>query len=52
MYKGLIEAILRGKIDPSSIDKCLIIPSSFTSGARYMIQNYQDAMAYASGLLP
>nr|XP_048318610.1 uncharacterized protein LOC125418353 [Ziziphus jujuba var. spinosa] len=45
MYRGLAEAILKGGIDASSQGKCFILPSSFTGGARYMIQNYQDAMA-------
>jgi hypothetical protein len=44
MYKGLTEAILRGETDPSSQGKRVILPSSFTGGARYMVQNYQDAM--------
>nr|CAD1824599.1 unnamed protein product [Ananas comosus var. bracteatus] len=30
--------------DASSLGKRTILPSSFTGGARYMIQNYQDAM--------
>lgn len=45
MYKGLSEAILRGESDPSTTGKRIILPSTFTGGARYMIQNYQDAMA-------
>ncbi|XP_060668034.1 uncharacterized protein LOC132799645 [Ziziphus jujuba] len=45
MYRGLAEAILRGETDVSSQRRRVILPSSFTSGARYMIQNYQDAMA-------
>jgi len=45
MYKGLSEAVLRGEADPSSIGKRIILPSTFVGGPRYMIQNYQDAMA-------
>ncbi|XP_047953750.1 uncharacterized protein LOC125199963, partial [Salvia hispanica] len=45
MYKGLNDAILRGETDPSTQGKRVILPSSFVGGARYMIQNYQDAMA-------
>ena len=45
MYKGLTEAVLRGETNPSSRGKRVILPSSFTGGARYMIQNYQDAIA-------
>ncbi|XP_070004230.1 uncharacterized protein [Nicotiana sylvestris] len=44
-YKVLADAILHGDIDPSSQGKRIILPSSFTGGARYMVQNYQDAMA-------
>ncbi|KAL7098989.1 hypothetical protein ACP275_09G053900 [Erythranthe tilingii] len=45
MYKGLSKAILRGEFDPSAIGKRIILPTYFTRGARYMIQNYQDAIA-------
>lgn len=45
MYKGLREAVLRGETDPASAGKRVVLPSSFVGGARYMIQNYQDAMA-------
>ncbi|XP_019186531.1 PREDICTED: uncharacterized protein LOC109181233 [Ipomoea nil] len=44
-YKGLSDALTRGEVQPSSTGKRIILPSSFTGGARYMIQNYQDAMA-------
>ncbi|XP_031091157.1 uncharacterized protein LOC115996159 [Ipomoea triloba] len=44
-YKGLSDALTRGEVEPSSKGKRIILPSSFTSGARYMIQNYQDVMA-------
>ena len=45
MYKGLSEAVFRGEMDASCTGKRVILPSSFTGGARYMIQNYRDAMA-------
>ncbi|XP_031124334.1 uncharacterized protein LOC116027048 [Ipomoea triloba] len=45
VYKGLSDALFRGDIDPATQGKIIILPSSFTGGARYMIQNYQDAMA-------
>lgn len=45
MYKGLTDALIRGETDPSKYGKRVVLPSSFTGGARYMIQNYQDAMA-------
>lgn len=44
-YRGLSDALTRGEVDPSTRGKRVILPSSFTGGARYMIQNYQDAMA-------
>ncbi|XP_019161024.1 PREDICTED: uncharacterized protein LOC109157627 [Ipomoea nil] len=44
-YKCLIDALTRGEVDPTSQGKRIILPSSFTGGARYMVQNYQDAMS-------
>ncbi|XP_031097006.1 uncharacterized protein LOC116001257 [Ipomoea triloba] len=44
-YKGLSNALTRGEVDTNKQGKRIILPSSFTCGARYMIQNYQDAMA-------
>ncbi|XP_020082082.1 uncharacterized protein LOC109705725 [Ananas comosus] len=34
-----------GDVDGNVIGKKIILPSSFTAGPRYMIQNYQDAIA-------
>lgn len=45
MYKGLTYAILVGETNPASIGKRIILSSSFTGRARYMVQNYQDVMA-------
>ncbi|XP_020985767.1 LOW QUALITY PROTEIN: uncharacterized protein LOC107461290 [Arachis duranensis] len=45
MYKGIREAVLNGETEPASRGKRIVLPASFTGGARYMIQNYQDAMA-------
>ncbi|XP_031090970.1 uncharacterized protein LOC115995966 [Ipomoea triloba] len=44
-YKGMSDALTRGEVDTTNQRKRIILPSSFTCGARYMIQNYQDAMA-------
>ncbi|XP_070004772.1 uncharacterized protein [Nicotiana sylvestris] len=44
-YKGLQDVVLHGDIEPSSQGQRVILSSSFTGGARYMLQNYQDAMA-------
>ncbi|XP_072087265.1 uncharacterized protein [Arachis hypogaea] len=45
MYRGIKEAVLSGETTSSSHGKRIILPSSFTRGPRYIIQNYQDAMA-------
>ncbi|XP_042027246.1 uncharacterized protein LOC121774434 [Salvia splendens] len=45
LYSGLAEAVLRSETDGSRHGKRIILPSSFVGGARYMVQNYQDAMA-------
>jgi hypothetical protein len=45
MYKGLTEALLRGETNPATTGKRVILPATFVGGPRYMIQNYQDAMA-------
>lgn len=45
MYKRLIEAIFRGETDQATSRKIIVLPSSFTGGATYIFQNYQDAIA-------
>jgi hypothetical protein len=45
MYKGLTDVILRGETDPSRCGRRIVLPTTFVGGARYMIQNYLDAMA-------
>lgn len=45
MYRGLAKAVLRGETSSSSAGKRIVLPSKFVGGARYMIQNYKDAMA-------
>ncbi|XP_057788274.1 uncharacterized protein LOC131005359 [Salvia miltiorrhiza] len=44
-YNNLNDSKNKGNTDSSCVGKPLILPSSFTGGKRYMIQNYQDAMA-------
>ncbi|XP_019179528.1 PREDICTED: uncharacterized protein LOC109174729 [Ipomoea nil] len=44
-YSGLTDALTRGELSPAAQGRRIILPSSFTGGARYMIQNYQDTMA-------
>ncbi|PNY07550.1 helicase-like protein [Trifolium pratense] len=48
MYKGLTEAIVSGDCDANTTGKRIVLPASFVGGARYMIQNYQDAMSICS----
>ncbi|XP_073265274.1 uncharacterized protein [Populus alba] len=43
-YKGIHDAIARGDTDGSTTGK-IILPSSLTGSPRYMVNNYQDAMA-------
>lgn len=43
-YGNLADAVRRGDTDPSTYGK-RIMPASYTGGPRYMIQNFQDAMA-------
>nr|XP_025603131.1 uncharacterized protein LOC112695132 [Arachis hypogaea]XP_025630251.1 uncharacterized protein LOC112723204 [Arachis hypogaea]XP_025674055.1 uncharacterized protein LOC112773204 [Arachis hypogaea]XP_025674064.1 uncharacterized protein LOC112773214 [Arachis hypogaea] len=45
IYKGLRDAVLNGETEAASLGKRVVLPATFTGGARYMIQNYQDAMA-------
>ncbi|XP_048503649.1 uncharacterized protein LOC104906819 [Beta vulgaris subsp. vulgaris] len=42
---GLTDSVSRGDTTPASIGRRVVLPSSFTGGPRYMVQNYQDAMA-------
>ena len=45
MYSGLKDAVQWGDTTRASFGKGIVLPSSFTGGPRYMIHNYQDAMA-------
>ena len=44
LYHNINEVVLKGDIQGSLIGK-IILPSSVTGSLRYMINNYQDAMA-------
>ena len=44
LYHNISEAVLKGDVQGSSTGK-IILPSSVTGSPRYMINNYQDAMA-------
>ncbi|XP_072054350.1 uncharacterized protein [Arachis hypogaea] len=50
LYKGRKDAILNGETEASSLSKRIILPTTFIGGPRYMIQNYQDAMAICSSI--
>lgn len=45
VFSGVADAVLQGETDGRTLGKRIVLPPSFTGGARYMIQNYQDAMA-------
>ena len=45
VYKGIADALHKGDVDGNNIGKKVISPASFTGSKRYMVQNYQDAMA-------
>ncbi|KAL3646961.1 hypothetical protein CASFOL_009133 [Castilleja foliolosa] len=45
LYNHLNDAYVRGENDSSLQGKRVILPPTFIGGPRYMIQNYQDAMA-------
>ncbi|KAL6540740.1 hypothetical protein OROMI_024623 [Orobanche minor] len=44
-YNNLKDLKSKGNTETSAVGKPFILLSSFTGGKRYMIQNYQDAMA-------
>ncbi|GJS31895.1 hypothetical protein Tco_0492515 [Tanacetum coccineum] len=44
-YSKLSSAVNNGETSSSRLGKKVYLPSSYTGGARYMIQNYLDAMA-------
>ncbi|PNY00838.1 ATP-dependent DNA helicase PIF1 [Trifolium pratense] len=45
LYKNVCDAVVRGDTVAAATGKRTVLPSSFTGGPRYMVQNYQDAMA-------
>lgn len=44
LYSGVVDALREG-LDLSSVGRKVILPSSFTSGPRFMQKNLQDALA-------
>nr|XP_027192716.1 uncharacterized protein LOC113787761 [Cicer arietinum] len=45
LYNGLRDVINQGDVMTNSVGRMTILPSSYTGGPRYRVQNYQDAMA-------
>ncbi|GKB36720.1 DNA helicase PIF1, ATP-dependent [Tanacetum coccineum] len=45
LYHNVVDAITRGDKNAAGLGKRIVLPISFTGGPRYMMQNYQDAMA-------
>lgn len=43
--QGLVDVVAVGRMDGSSVGKKNILPSSYTAGRRYMVENFQDAVA-------
>ena len=43
--QGIPDAVNKGLPSADSVGKRVILPASFTSGRRYQVMNYQDAMA-------
>jgi hypothetical protein len=43
--QGLVDAVGAGRLDGSSVGKKNILPSAYTGGRRYMLENFQDAVA-------
>lgn len=44
-FQGISDAVDAGCINGADMGKMTILPSSFTGGRRYMIQNYHDSIA-------
>nr|GEY25770.1 hypothetical protein [Tanacetum cinerariifolium] len=45
LYHNLNDAFTRGDTNTEGLGKRIVLPRTFTGGPRYMMQNYQDAMA-------
>ncbi|KAL4328204.1 hypothetical protein AHAS_Ahas13G0176700 [Arachis hypogaea] len=44
-YKCLHESLINGDVDAARLGKRIILPSTFISGPRYMMNNCKDAFA-------
>ncbi|GJX04613.1 hypothetical protein Tco_0190529 [Tanacetum coccineum] len=45
LYHNLNDAFTRGDTNAEGLGKPIVLPRTFTGGPRYLMQNYQDAMA-------
>ena len=45
-YHGLQDSLLLSDADPQNAGQCVILPSTFTEGPRYMHKRQMDAMTY------
>ncbi|GKC38416.1 retrotransposon protein, putative, unclassified [Tanacetum coccineum] len=45
LYHNACDAVTRGDTNAAGLGKRIVLPHTFTGGPRYMMQNYQDAMA-------
>ncbi|GJU90262.1 ATP-dependent DNA helicase PIF1 [Tanacetum coccineum] len=49
LYHNLCDAVTRGDTSAVGLGKRIVLPKTFTGSPRYMMHNYQDAMASMSG---
>ncbi|XP_048442136.1 uncharacterized protein LOC103940193 isoform X3 [Pyrus x bretschneideri] len=45
VYKGIYDAFSKGDTDANNLGQKIVLPTSYTRSPRYVINNYQDAMA-------
>jgi len=45
ILRGLEDAVNQGETDPANVGRMNVLPRSFNSSPRFMVQKYQDAMA-------
>ncbi|GJR51293.1 ATP-dependent DNA helicase PIF1-like protein, partial [Tanacetum coccineum] len=45
LYHNMCDVVIRGDTNATGLGKRIVLPHTFTGNPRYMMQNYQDAMA-------
>nr|GEU77957.1 hypothetical protein CTI12_AA123990 [Tanacetum cinerariifolium] len=45
LYHNVCDAVTRGDTNAAGLGQIIVLPETFIGGPRYMMQNYQDAMA-------